>query len=121
MIGGYFDAHPWNTQVRMKVEDRRHQSTKHLGEAWSIADEIYQFKNYSRADKHVLLSLDVSSVDLKAKDVRRTDGDFANAWHKRWGSGRVFYTALGHRPEVWQDAAFQQHLAGGITWAMGTD
>jgi hypothetical protein len=31
----------------------------------------------------------------------------------------VFYTALGHRPEVWQDPAYQQHLAGGITWAIG--
>ena len=119
MIGGYFDEHPWNTQVTMKVEDRGHPSTKHLGLAWTVADEIYQFKNYSRSDKHVLLSLDVASVDLTAKGVKRADRDFATAWHKSWGSGRVFYTALGHRPEVWQDAAYQQHVAGGITWAMG--
>jgi hypothetical protein len=51
--------------------------------------------------------------------VKRTDGDFANAWDKSWGSGRVFYTALGHRPEVWQGPADQQHLAGGITRAIG--
>jgi type 1 glutamine amidotransferase len=120
MIGGYFDEHPWNTQVTMKVEDHGHASTKHLGRTWTIADEIYQFKNYSRGDKHVLLSLDVASVDLTVKGVKRTDGDFANAWYKSWGSGRVFYTALGHKPEVWQDPAYQQHLAGGITWAMGT-
>ena len=119
MIGGYFDEHPWNTRVTMKVEDHDHPSTKHLGATWSLADEIYQFKNYSRADKHVLLSLDVSSVDLNVKGVKRADRDFANAWYKSWGSGRVFYTALGHRPEVWQDPAYQQHLAGGITWAMG--
>jgi uncharacterized protein len=119
MIGGYFDEHPWNTQVTMKVEDHAHPSTKHLGASWTLADEIYQFKNYSRSDKHVLLSLDVASVDLAAKGVKRSDRDFANAWYKSWGSGRVFYTALGHRPEVWQDPAFQQHLAGGISWAMG--
>jgi uncharacterized protein len=119
MIGGYFDEHPWNTRVTMKVEDHDHASTKHLGATWSLADEIYQFKNYSRADKRVLLSLDVSSVDLNVKGVKRADRDFANAWYKSWGSGRVFYTALGHRPEVWQDPAYQQHLAGGITWAMG--
>jgi uncharacterized protein len=118
MIGGYFDEHPWNTRVTMKVEDHDHPSTKHLGATWALADEIYQFKNYSRTDKHVLLSLDVSSVDLNAKGVKRADRDFANAWYKSWGSGRVFYTALGHRPEVWQDPAYQQHLAGGITWAM---
>jgi type 1 glutamine amidotransferase len=121
MIGGYFDEHPWNTRVTMKVEDHVHPSTKHLGGTWTLADEIYQFKNYSRADKHVLLSLDVSSVNLGAKGVKRADRDFANAWYKSWGSGRVFYTALGHRPEVWQDPAYQQHLAGGITWAMGAN
>jgi type 1 glutamine amidotransferase len=119
MIGGYFDEHPWNTRVTMKVEDHDHPSAKHLGATWSLADEIYQFKNFSRADKRVLLSLDVSSVDLNVKGVKRADRDFANAWYKSWGSGRVFYTALGHRPEVWQDPAYQQHLAGGITWAMG--
>jgi type 1 glutamine amidotransferase len=119
MIGGYFDEHPWNTQVTMKVEDHGHPSTTHLGATWTVADEIYQFKNYSRRDKHVLLSLDVTSVDLTAKGVKRADRDFANAWYKSWGSGRVFYTALGHRPEVWQDPAYQQHVAGGISWAMG--
>ena len=119
MIGGYFDEHPWNTEVTMKVEDHGHLSTKHLPAAWTLADEIYQFKNYSRADKHVLLSLDVPSVDLTVKGVKRADRDFANAWYKSWGAGRVFYTALGHRPEVWQDPAYQQHLGGGISWATG--
>jgi hypothetical protein len=120
MIGGYFDEHPWNTTVTMKVETHATPMTRHLGKTWTIADEIYQFKNYSRADKHVLLSLVTSSVDLKVKGVKRTDGDFANAWHRDWGKGRVFYTALGHRPEVWQDKDFQQHLVGGIQWAMKT-
>jgi type 1 glutamine amidotransferase len=31
----------------------------------------------------------------------------------------VFYTALGHRPEVWDDGRYQRHLIEGITWAMG--
>ena len=118
MIGGYFDEHPWNTTVTMKVEVRDFPATKHLGPTWTIADEIYQFRNYTRKDKTVLLSLDTSSVDLKAKGVKRTDGDFANAWYKTHGNGRVFYTALGHRPEVWRDPAFQKHLAGGITWVL---
>jgi Uncharacterized protein conserved in bacteria len=32
----------------------------------------------------------------------------------------VFYTALGHREEVWQDPRFQQHLLGALRWALGT-
>ncbi|MDB5908148.1 MAG: Trehalose utilization, partial [Massilia sp.] len=30
---------------------------------------------------------------------------------------RAFYTALGHLPATYGDAAFQHHLFGGIYWA----
>ena len=119
MIGGYFDEHPWHEEVTLKVEDRTFPATRHLGPTWTVTDEIYQFRNYSRANTHVLLSLDTRSVDLTKKGVKRTDGDFAIAWHHPWGQGRVFYTALGHRPEVWQSDAYQKHLVGGLQWALG--
>ncbi|HKS42971.1 MAG TPA: ThuA domain-containing protein, partial [Blastocatellia bacterium] len=41
------------------------------------------------------------------------------AWWRNYGKGRVFYTALGHRPEVWQSEMFQKHLLGAVAWAMG--
>jgi uncharacterized protein len=119
MIGGYFDGHPWHQEVAIKVEDAKHPATKHLGTSFKITDEIYQHKNFSRANVQVILSLDVTSVDLNARNVRRTDKDFAIAWGRKYGKGRVFYTALGHRPEVWQDQRFQNHLLGGLKWAMG--
>jgi type 1 glutamine amidotransferase len=118
MIGAYFDGHPWHQQVKIKVEDLRHPATRHLGSAFTITDEIYQFRNWSREGVHVLLSLDVGSVDLSKPGVHRTDGDFANSWCREYGKGRVFYTALGHRPEVWQDERFQKHLIGGLKWTV---
>lgn len=121
LIGGYFDNHPWHEEVTVKVEDRSHPATAHLGSSWTITDEIYQFRNWDRSTRHVLLSLDTSSVDLTKKGVNRTDGDFALAWTSTPGKGRVFYTALGHRAELWKDAAYQQHLAGGIRWALGLE
>lgn len=119
MIGGYFDQHPWHQDVTVKVEDPRHPATRHLGQSFPIKDEIYQFKNYSRDRVRVLLSLDTSSVDLTLPAVHRTDKDFALAWWRNYGRGRVFYTALGHREEVWRDARFQQLLVGALGWAMG--
>jgi type 1 glutamine amidotransferase len=119
MIGGYFDKHPWHQEVTIKVEDPNHPATRHLGKSFKITDEIYQFRDWSRDRVHVLLSLDVSSVDLNKRDVHRTDKDFAIAWTRTYGRGRVFYTALGHRPEVWRDERFQQHLLGGLEWAIG--
>jgi type 1 glutamine amidotransferase len=117
MIGGYFDGHPWTQKVTIKVDDPKHPSTKHLGASFEIDDEIYQFKEWSRSYVQVLLSLDPASIDLTQKGVKRTDKDFGISWTRTQGKGRVFYTALGHRPEVWQDARFQQHLVEGIRWA----
>jgi type 1 glutamine amidotransferase len=119
LIGGYFDQHPWHQEVTVRVESTDHPATRHLGAAFKIKDEIYQFKNFSRDRAHVLLSLDPGSVDLTLPAVHRTDKDFALSWWRNYGRGRVFYTALGHSAEVWQDARFQQHLLGGLLWAMG--
>jgi type 1 glutamine amidotransferase len=119
LIGGYFDQHPWHQEVTVTVEDQRHPSTRHLGKAFKLTDEIYQFKDFSRSRVNVVLRLDVNSVDLNKPAVHRTDKDFALAWWRKYGKGRVFYTALGHRPEVWQDERFQQHLLGAVRWAMG--
>lgn len=119
MIGGYFDGHPWHQNVRVKVEDRQHPASSHLQDGFPINDEIYQFKNWSRDRVHVLLSLDPASVDAQKDGVKRTDRDFALAWTRTVGSGRMFYTALGHEPDVWRDPRFQQHLTGGIEWAIG--
>ena len=121
LIGGYFDGHPWRQEVTVRVEDQTHPSTRHLGASFRIDDEIYQFRQWSRAAVDVLLSLDVGSVDLAASGIKRSDRDFALAWTRREGDGRVFYTALGHRPGVWDDARFQRHLLEGIRWAMGHD
>ena len=122
MIGGYFDNHPWHEEVTVKVEDSKSPATRHFtGPTWTLTDEIYQFRNWDRSKRHVLLTLDTASVDLQAKGVKRTDGDFGIAWTSMTGKGRVFYTALGHRVEVWQSPEYQAHLAGGIRWILGLE
>jgi type 1 glutamine amidotransferase len=117
MIGGYFDGHPWHQKVTVRVEDREHPATRHLGASFEITDEIYQFKEWGREGKHVLLSLDNASID--ATRGKRSDRDYAVAWTREEGRGRVFYTSLGHRDEVWRDPRYQQHIVGGIAWALG--
>src|SRR5689334_24767287 len=118
MIGAHFINHPWDQAATIKVEDQTHRSTKHLGASFVITDEIYEFRNWSRDSVHVLLSLDLTSVPPPPPGAR-TDGDFALAWTKTYGSGRVFYTALGHHPEEWDDPRLQQHVVQGIRWALG--
>jgi len=114
LIGGYFNGHPWHQKIRVLVEDKNNPATKHLGDTFEITDEIYQFKGpYSRDKLHILLRMDVKSVD---KAGARQDQDYALAWEREYGKGRVFYTALGHRPEVWKDERFRKMLVGGLRY-----
>jgi uncharacterized protein len=116
LIGGVFDGHPWHRRVTVVVEDRTHPATRHLGAAFDITDEIYQFRDWSRERVHVLLRLDPRSVDVGRG--KRPDGDYALAWTRHHGKGRVFYTALGHEPAVWADERFRAHLLGAIEWVL---
>jgi len=116
MVGGTFDGHPWTMEVQMVVEDPDHPATRHLGETWTLDDEIYQFRDLRRFPLCGLLSLSGKKADL-AKG-KREDRDNLNAWCKPYGQGRVFYTGLGHRPKVWENPAFLEHLLGGLRWAL---
>jgi type 1 glutamine amidotransferase len=116
MVGGTFDGHPWHQEVTLRVEDGDHLSTRHLGESWTLTDEIYQFRGFQRHPAAVLLSLTAAGVDLDKG--KRADRDYANAWCKPYGRGRVFYTALGHRPKLWTDPVFTDHVLGGMQWAV---
>jgi len=93
------------------------RGTRDLPEHFTIHDEIYTHKNWSRDKTHVLLRLDNGTVDLAKGN--RDDNDFAMAWCHPFGQGRVFYTALGHAEPTWDSDLFHKHLLGGIQWAMG--
>ncbi len=119
LIGAYFDGHPWSGErVDIIIEDLDHRAVKHLGIANRIIDEIYQFRDFDRDDIHVLISLDVTSVDMTKPGIKRKDRDFPLSWTREYGEGRVFYTAFGHFPEVWKSRMFEEHLFNGLLWSM---
>ena len=120
MIGGYFDLHPWNQfQAPVIVEDPDNPMVKHFPSAFTIHDEIYQHKNYSRDRVRVLMRLDETKIDLNRKGVKRTDGDFAVTWIRNYGKGRVFYSTFGHREDAWDRPDVQKMWLEAIKWAMG--
>jgi type 1 glutamine amidotransferase len=124
MLGAYYDRRPWRTKehpqtkVRVQVEDRTHPATRHLGESFEIADDIYQFKNFDRDKVRLLLRLDPASLDLANSKLNRQDKVFPVSWARSHGRGRVFYTALGDWEETWKDPRYRTHLIQGIKWAM---
>jgi type 1 glutamine amidotransferase len=118
MIGGYFDGHPWNQVLAtINVEDRQFAATRHFPASFQITDEIYQVRNFSRERHHVLMSLDLSKMDMSAKGVKHKD--IPIAWMAEYGKGRVFYSGLGHRPEVWDRPDIRKMWVEAVKWAMG--
>jgi type 1 glutamine amidotransferase len=130
MIGGEFKTHGAQVSVDIINQDKECAACRHLPASWTVFDEIYQMKNFDRAKVHGLLTLDKHPNN-------QTPGDYPIAWIKEYGKGRVFYTSLGHREDVWEPnspaqkggiknspeiaLAYQQHLLGGIKWALGLE
>jgi type 1 glutamine amidotransferase len=125
LMGGLFDGHPWGGggTWAFKLDEPNHPLCRAFGgKGFKLKDEIYQLKEpYTRADRRVLLSLDLSDPATGGveKGVKRADKDFAVAWVKQDGKGRVFYCSLGHAGNVFQDAAVLQFYLDGIQWALG--
>lgn len=128
MIGGEFKTHGAQAEVDAVNMDSHHPAVAHLPASFHVKDEIYILNGFVRSEVHGLLTLD-------KHPNTRMPGDYPIAWCKSVGKGRVFYTSLGHREDVWdpnwKDAkgnrdnspevalAYQKHILGGIKWALG--
>jgi uncharacterized protein len=128
MLGAEFDHHDAQLAVEYLNVDPSHPATAHLPKVWPVVqEEVYQFKLYDPAKVHELLVLD------KKPDRTHAPGHYAVAWCHDYGKGKAFYTAIGHREDIWDTdpnikdrknsvefaKAFQAHLLGGIEWALG--
>lgn len=135
MIGGHFRTHGPQVEVNIINQDPECPACRHLGGTWTVYDEIYQLKDFDGSKVHRLLSL--NELMLNANDIKNkkaTPGDYPVAWCKEYGKGRVFYTSLGHREDIWDPTwkdkdgtrkntprvatQYQQHILGGIRWAL---
>ena len=127
MLGGEFAHHGRQVGVECINEDPANPATAALGKTWTITqEEIYQFKNYDPTKVHDLLT-------MNKHPESGADGHFAVSWCKAYGTGRVFYTSIGHREDIIDpdpnlkdrknsveiSKAYDAHLLGGIEWALG--
>lgn len=97
--------------ARLQIPDRNHPATSHLPAAWERTDEWYNFRMAPSA-VGVLIRIDESSYSGGTHGA-----DHPMAWYHKLGSGRAFYTALGHTEESYDEPLFLEHLLGGIRYA----
>ena len=121
MLGATFTGHPWNEEVGVTNEEPDHPLLAAFeGEDFRLADEIYQFgPPFARDGVRVLLSIDAQTTNMGVRWIRREDNDFALAWVKTHGKGRVFYTSFGHRTELFWNQALLRFYLDAIQFATG--
>jgi type 1 glutamine amidotransferase len=118
LIGGRFDGHPWDQlEAVVKVEDRDFPAMRHFPQSFRLFDEFYQIEGFSRERSHVLMSLDMTSVDRARPGVRQAEVPIA--WTHSYGKGRVFYSSLGHPPAAWARRDVRQMWLEAAKWALG--
>jgi len=114
MLGGEFVTHGAEQEASLHaVSDFFYKNIGVPAEGLSFTDEWYAGKNFAK-DLHVILTQETKFMDGDA--YRRPD--FPQTWARMHGRGRVFYTSLGHREDVWPNPLFQALAQGGIAWVM---
>ena len=127
MLNGEFLTHGRQETVQLHNVDPTHSATEKISETWTVHDEMYLFKNYHRSLAHSLLNMNEHPNE-------KTEGHYPVSWCRDYGQGRVFYTSLGHREDMWDPdwkdrngqrlnspenaRAYQKHILGGILWAV---
>ena len=121
MLGAAYWGHPWNEEVGVKLDEPDHPLLAAFeGKDFHLTEEIFQFRDpYSRKKLRVLLSLDTRTTNMTVPWIHRKDNDFALAWVRRYGKGRVFYCAFGHRTEIWWNPTILRFYLDGIQFATG--
>lgn len=117
MLGGEFIAHgrtPRLQTANIIIGDPKFPGLEGVSSPVSLNDEWYSLKDF-RTDLHVILTLDTKG--LTGEPYQRAP--YPMTWARMEGKGRVFYSAIGDRPENWSNAFFLNLLAGGIRWSIG--
>jgi len=113
MIGAEFISHGEQQKGMMRAVDRTFAGIKGLKD-FEITEEWYTLKNFA-PDLHVILVQRTGGM----RNIEYERPDFPATWARRHHKGRVFYTSMGHRDDVWNNALFQQILLGALSWAVG--
>jgi cytochrome c len=120
LAGAYFLDHPGINDTFPNVQegvlniiDKDNIATKHLPAHWKRTDEYYSFKKMNKEVKVIM------SIDEKTYRGGKNGDNHPMAWYHDYDGGRAFYTELGHTKESFADSLYQQHILGGIQYAIG--
>jgi len=124
LLGTQFIGHtmdPHYQDARVTVEDAPNGIGADLDRQWVLHDEWYSFaQNPREGGASVVATVDEASYTPEMSGISlRMGADHPIAWTRCVGSGRAFYTAIGHLPEVYQVEQNLALLENALSWAAG--
>ncbi|MGB2809158.1 MAG: ThuA domain-containing protein, partial [Sedimentisphaerales bacterium] len=125
MLGARGANHRDSTEhVFIKLDDPKHPVNQPFGgKDFEYRDEFFRFHGpYSRDRVRVLMSIDTEKTDFKGQprgNCFREDNDYALAWVRQYGRGRVFYSTIAHNPYVFWDPKMLQFYLAAAQFALG--
>jgi type 1 glutamine amidotransferase len=114
MLGGEFIRHGKQQATKLTVADAKFPGLAAVPADFAPMEEWYSLKNFA-PDMHVLLVQETAGME--GDEYQRPA--YPSTWVRMHGKGRVFYSSLGHREDVWTNPVFQSVLAGALNWALG--
>ena len=111
--------------VFFHFDDPEHPLNQPLPKTFDYRDEFFRVHEpYSRDRVRVLFSIDNEKTDAQKGGpdrgrVFREDNDYALAWVRNYGRGRVFYCTFAHNPYVFWDPTMLRFYLGAVQFALG--
>ena len=113
MLGGEFVMHAAQQKARQIVADPKFPGFSKVPADFGPLEEWYALKNFA-PDLHVLLAQETAG--MIGPMYQRPN--YPTTWARMEGKGRVFYTDMGHRDDIWTNPVFQSVLEGALNWAL---
>ncbi len=112
MVGAEFATHGAQQKSSVRVVDSTFPAVKGWPAQFELTDEWYAYKGFM-PNIRVLMMLETEGM---SGPMYKRD-DYPITWCSTHGDGRVFYTGLGHRDDVWTNPLYQKMVANGILWS----
>ena len=118
MLGGEFIKHGQQQKAKVFCTDSKFPGFADCKDSFEVLEEWYSYKDFAK-DLHVLHWMGTWSMKNTGNDSVYRRPPYPVTWARKHGKGRVFYTALGHRDDVWSSPLFRNLLTGAIRWTTG--
>ena len=113
MVGAEFISHGPQQVARVETVDKSFPAVAHWPASFALNDEWYAYDGFH---KNMRILMMLQTEGMKGKDYARNS--YPITWCSEYGKGRVFYTGMGHREDVWENPNYRKMVGTAVKWSL---